>query len=45
MDELIDVNLADLAKEYCVCLNRSHILEQITQKAIASGKNKESVMK
>ena len=45
LDELIDVNLADLAKEYCVCLNRSHILEQITQKAIASGKNKDSVMK
>jgi hypothetical protein len=27
LDELIDTNLSDLAKEYCVCLNRSHILE------------------
>jgi hypothetical protein len=27
LDELIDINLRDLAKEYCVCLNRSHILE------------------
>ena len=29
LDELIDVNLNDLAKEYCVCLNRSHILDEI----------------
>lgn len=29
LDELIDTNLRDLAKEYCVCLNRSHILEAI----------------
>ena len=28
LDELIDINLADLAKEYCVCLNRSHVLAQ-----------------
>ena len=27
LDQLIDINLNDLAKEYCVCLNRSHILE------------------
>ena len=30
LDELIDINLADLAKEYCVCLTRSHVLAQIT---------------
>jgi hypothetical protein len=30
LDELIDVNLADLAKEFSVPLNRSHILEEIT---------------
>jgi hypothetical protein len=45
LDELIDTNLSDLAKEYCVCLNRSHILEQIALKALASGKNKDTVMK
>ena len=31
LDELIDINLADLAKEYCVCLNRSHVLAEITK--------------
>lgn len=30
LDELIDINLADLAKEYCVALNRSHVLAEIT---------------
>ena len=34
LDELIDPNLADLAKEFCVCLNRSHLIDSITQKKI-----------
>ena len=29
LDELIDPNLKDLAKEYCVALNRSHLLEDL----------------
>jgi hypothetical protein len=32
IDELIDVNLNDLAKEYCVCLNRSHIVDEMIEK-------------
>ena len=34
IDELIDTNLKDLAKQFCVCLERSHILQQM----IDSGK-------
>lgn len=26
LDELIDTNLQDLAKEFCVCINRSHLI-------------------
>lgn len=29
IDELIDTNLNDLAKQFCVCLNRSHILKKM----------------
>jgi hypothetical protein len=43
LDELIDINLADLAKEYCVCLNRSHLLEDMARQATAGGKSKETV--
>lgn len=38
LDELIDPNLADLAKEFCVCLNRSHLIDSMTKKRI-SGKS------
>ena len=34
LDELIDTNLKDLAKEYCVCLNRSYILNTILSQQI-----------
>jgi hypothetical protein len=36
LDELIDVNLRDLAKEYCVVLNRSHIIDEIKEKKLAN---------
>ena len=39
------MNLNDLAKEYCVCLNRSHILEAMTQKLISQGIDKEKAAK
>lgn len=26
LDELIDTSLQDIAKEFCICLNRSHLI-------------------
>ena len=34
LDELIDTQLQDLAQEYCVCLNRTDILNEMKQKRI-----------
>ena len=31
LDELIDTNLQDLAKEFCVCINRSHLIKQMLE--------------
>lgn len=45
LDQLIDVNLNDLAKEYCVCLNRSHIIEEMMKKLISQGVEKEKAEK
>ena len=45
LDELIDVNLNDLAKEYCVCLNRSHILEEMLDKQTKTGTENEKALK
>ena len=43
IDELIDPKLRDLAKEYCICLNRSHILLDLQNEKVAQGKKKEDV--
>jgi len=47
LDELIDPNLNDLAKEYCVCLNRSHILDKIIEDRVhkEGEKKREKIMK
>jgi hypothetical protein len=29
VDDVIDVELADLAREHCVCLNRFHVIEDL----------------
>lgn len=36
LDELIDTNLRDLAKEYCVCINRTKVLHETKEKRIAA---------
>lgn len=41
LDELIDPNLKDLAKEYCVALNRSHLLEELLQQKQSKADTKE----
>mmetsp|Transcript_5079 Transcript_5079/g.7688 ORF Transcript_5079/g.7688 Transcript_5079/m.7688 type:complete len:175 (+) Transcript_5079:2298-2822(+) len=43
VDELIDPRLQDLAKEYSVCLNRSHLLLDKQNELIEGGKKKEEV--
>ena len=47
LDDLIDTNLRDLAKEYCVALNRSHLVEAMTLDRInkEGDKNKDKITK
>jgi hypothetical protein len=45
VDDLIDIKLRDLAKEYCVCLNRSHIIQQEKDQLLGQGKTPEDVRK
>lgn len=43
VDEVIDTKLSDLAKEHCVCLNRSHIINEMKQEVISKGKKADIV--
>lgn len=40
LDDLIDTNLKDLAKEYCVCLNRTDLLNEQFKVELANANEK-----
>ena len=45
IDDLVDTELSDLAKEFCVCLSRQYILQGMIEEKVKKGKKREDAIK